>query len=81
MKSLLWPVVASDQFWHIRCLHAHAMRMKNALTVPVQPEVGYLKRMLKRYGWLDYPRWVRSTLVFCHVNYNIYVVFMIAIGS
>lgn len=57
MKSRLWPVIASDQFWHIRCLHAHAMRMKNALTVPAQPEVGYLKRMLKRYGWLDYPRW------------------------
>jgi hypothetical protein len=74
MKSQLWPVIASDQFCHIRCLHAHAMMMKNAVIVPAQAEVGYIKRMLKRCGWLDYPRWVRSTLVSCHVNYDMYFI-------
>jgi hypothetical protein len=71
MKSGLCPVVANDQFWHVCCLHTHGMRMKNALTVSGQPEVGYLKRVVKRYGWLDHPRWVRNALVLCHVNYNV----------
>jgi hypothetical protein len=70
MKSQLWPVIASDQFCHIRRLHTHGVMMKSAVTVPTQPEAGYVRRMLKRCGWLDYPRWVRSTLASCHVNCN-----------
>lgn len=57
MKSRLWPGIASDQFCNILSLHTHAVMMKNAVTVPAQPEQGYIKHMLKRCGWLDYPRW------------------------
>jgi len=74
MKSQLRPVIASDQFCNILSFHTHAMMMKNAVTVPAQPKAGYMKHMLKRFGWLDYPRWVRSTLVSCHVNYNLYFI-------
>jgi len=79
MKSQLRPGTPSDQFCNILSLHTHAVMMKNAVTVPAQPEKGYIKHMLKRCGWLDYPRWVRNILVSWHVNYNVY--FMIAVGS
>ncbi|XP_021937286.1 ubiquinol-cytochrome-c reductase complex assembly factor 1 isoform X2 [Zootermopsis nevadensis] len=55
-KSCLWSLVASNQFFQHHCLHIHAIRMKSSVIAPAEPEVGYLKRVIKRVGWLDYSR-------------------------
>jgi hypothetical protein len=67
-KSGLQSFIVSDQLCNLRCLRTHTVRMKNSLTFPRQPEMGYLKHFLKRAGWLDHSKSVSNILFLFHMK-------------